>query len=76
MEIYFGLHRQILQVYVGTKKCGTIYLVPGRRSYMVACGGARGSTIKITQKTHHLNLAEVQVYGECWDLTKFFIIFK
>ena len=51
------------QVYVDSKRCGTIHYIPGRTIYYVACNGRSAREVKIVQNNNYLHMAEVQVFG-------------
>ena len=44
-------------------RCGSLSYVGGKSQYSVDCGGAVGSSIKITGKANYLTLCEVQAFG-------------
>jgi len=51
-------------VFVGDyHRCGSLSYVGGKSQYSVDCGGAVGSSIKITGKANYLTLCEVQAFG-------------
>ena len=55
-------------------RCGSLSYVGGKSQYSVDCGGAVGSSIKITGKANYLTLCEVQAFGT--RKSPFIIIFS
>ena len=51
------------QVYVGSKKVGTLRWRKGVDVYMFPCNGAAGSFVKVVHKSNWLHMAEIQVFG-------------
>ena len=64
------------EVYAGKQKCGTIFYNPKKTHYMIRCDGRTGDHVRIVNKKHWLQLAEVQVFGGSKGVTGLRLISK